>query len=169
MLKRRLYFALSVLVVVSMMLAACGGGGAAPAEPAASAPEAAPAEATTAPAEAAAAEEPTATPVGQEENVAQTVQASELKPPVVATPCAPGSCPFEGQTVTVIVNTAGEKGPISGPFYEVRDEFEAATGAKLEIVESPFAGPRLEKLLAAPATVRRSTTVLKMAAKLGDD
>lgn len=33
-------------------------------------------------------------------------------------------------------------------------------------VESPFAGPRLEKLLAAPATVRRSTTVLKMAARL---
>ena len=37
------------------------------------------------------------------------------------------------------VNTAGEKGPISGPFYEVRDEFEAATGATLEIVEVPFA------------------------------
>jgi uncharacterized protein (DUF1697 family) len=33
--------------------------------------------------------------------------------------------------------------------------------------DSPFAGPRLEKLLAAPATVRKSTTVLKMASKLG--
>ncbi|MCC7535970.1 MAG: DUF1697 domain-containing protein [Deltaproteobacteria bacterium] len=32
--------------------------------------------------------------------------------------------------------------------------------------DSPFAGPVLEKLLAAPATVRKSTTVLKMAAKL---
>jgi multiple sugar transport system substrate-binding protein len=41
--------------------------------------------------------------------------------------------------VTVIVNAAGEKGPIAGPFFEVRDEFEAATGAELEIVEVPFA------------------------------
>ena len=48
-----------------------------------------------------------------------------------------GSCPYEGQTVSVIVNTAGEKGPISGPFYEVRDEFQKATGAKLNIVERP--------------------------------
>ena len=60
-----------------------------------------------------------------------------MQVPIVAEPCEPGSCPFEGQTVTVIVNTAGEKGPISGPFYEVRDEFEAATGATLEIVEVP--------------------------------
>ncbi|MCB0214472.1 MAG: extracellular solute-binding protein [Anaerolineae bacterium] len=28
---------------------------------------------------------------------------------------------------------------MSGPFYEVRDEFEAATGATLEVVEVPFA------------------------------
>ena len=40
--------------------------------------------------------------------------------------------------MTVIVNTAS-KGPISGPFYEVREEFEAATGATLEIVEVPEA------------------------------
>lgn len=32
--------------------------------------------------------------------------------------------------------------------------------------DSPFSGPLLEKLLAAPATVRKSTTVLKMASKL---
>ena len=81
----------------------------------------------------------TATPVpGAEGEAALTVQAGELAPPVVATPCG-DDCPFAGQTVTVIVNTAGEKGPISGPFYEVREEFEAATGATLEIVESPFA------------------------------
>lgn len=73
-----------------------------------------------------------------QESAAQTVKAGELLPPVVAQPCG-SDCPFAGQTVSVIVNTAGEKGPISGPFYEVRDEFEAATGAKLEVVEVPFA------------------------------
>ena len=41
------------------------------------------------------------------------------------------------KTVSVIVNAAGPDGPISGPIYEVRDEFEAATGATLEIVETP--------------------------------
>jgi multiple sugar transport system substrate-binding protein len=81
---------------------------------------------------------PTPTPLGQEENVAKEVVAGDLKPPVVAQPCG-DNCPFKGQTVTVIVNAAGEKGPISGPFYEVREEFEKATGAKLNIVEVPFA------------------------------
>lgn len=32
--------------------------------------------------------------------------------------------------------------------------------------DSPFAGPRLERMLGTPATVRKSTTVLKLAAKL---
>jgi multiple sugar transport system substrate-binding protein len=59
-------------------------------------------------------------------------------PPVVATPCSGDGCLFSGQTVTVIVNVAGENGPIEGPFHEVRSEFEAATGAKLEIVGVPF-------------------------------
>jgi multiple sugar transport system substrate-binding protein len=58
-------------------------------------------------------------------------------PPVVAQPCG-DNCLFSGQTVTVLVNVAGERGPIEGPFHEVRDEFEAATGAKLEIVAVPF-------------------------------
>jgi multiple sugar transport system substrate-binding protein len=58
-------------------------------------------------------------------------------PPVVAEPCG-DNCPFSGQTVTVIVNVAGEKGPIEGPFHEVREEFEAATGATLNIVAVPF-------------------------------
>jgi multiple sugar transport system substrate-binding protein len=80
----------------------------------------------------------TATPIpGTEGEAATVVEAGEIAPPVVAEPCT--ECPFAGQTVTVIVNAAGEKGPISGPFYEVRDEFEAATGATLEIVEVPFA------------------------------
>lgn len=77
-------------------------------------------------------------PVVDEGQAATVVEAGDILPPVVAEPCG-DSCPFTGQTVTVIVNTAGEKGPISGPFYEVRDEFEAATGATLEIVEVPFA------------------------------
>lgn len=56
--------------------------------------------------------QPTPTPLGQEENVAQTVKAGDLKPPIVAKPCG-DNCPYKGQTVTVIVNAAGEKGPIS--------------------------------------------------------
>ncbi|MEA3335752.1 MAG: extracellular solute-binding protein [Chloroflexota bacterium] len=110
--------AILLLVVLSLLLSAC----AAPAAPAPAAP---------------AVEEPVA-PVVDEGQAATEVEAGELLPPIVAEPCG-DDCPYAGQTVTVIVNTAGEKGPISGPFYEVRDEFEAATGATLEIVEVPFA------------------------------
>ena len=120
--KRSMWILLSLWIVAAMLFAAC-----APAQPA---PEPAP--------EQPQAEEP-AGPVAEEGQAATVVEAGELVPPVVATPCAPGECLFEGQTVTVIVNTAGPKGPISGPFYEVRDEFEKATGATLEIVEVPFA------------------------------
>ena len=74
---------------------------------------------------------------GTEGEAATVVEAGELVPPIVAEPCG-SNCPFEGQSVTVIVNTAGEKGPIAGPFFEVRDEFGAASGAQLEIVEVPF-------------------------------
>ncbi len=64
------------------------------------------------------------------------VKVGNLIPPEIATPCVPGNCPFAGQTVTVILNRGGgATGPISGPFYEVRQEFEAATGAELNIVE----------------------------------
>lgn len=115
---------LSLVVIFSLLLAACAG---APAP--AQAPSGGQGQAAAA----------TPTPKGQDENIAKSVQASDLKPPVVATPCDGDKCPFKGQTVTVLVNTAGEKGPISGPFYEVRDEFEKATGAKLNIVEVPFA------------------------------
>src|SRR5215218_5198678 len=69
---------------------------------------------------------------------AEAVEPGSYKAPKAAEPCG-NDCPYEGDTVTVTVNTAGEEGPISGPLYEVRDEFEAATGAKLEIVELPFA------------------------------
>jgi len=139
-----------VLLLGALVLAACGGGApqtaatsapapaaqatAAPAAPAAAEPTAAPAAAE--PTAAPAAAEPTAVDQG---NAAASVKAGSLVPPIVATPAPAGQEPFKGQTVTVIVNTAGEKGPISGPLYEVRDEFEKATGAKLNIVESPFA------------------------------
>ncbi len=112
--KRSMWILLSIWIVAAMLFAAC-----APAQaPAPAAPEQPQAE------------EPTG-PVAEEGQAATVVEAGELVPPIVATPCAPGECLFEGQTVTVIVNTAGPKGPISGPFYEVRDEFEKATGATL--------------------------------------
>ena len=61
-----------------------------------------------------------------------------LLPPLVAEPCG-DNCPFAGHTVTVLVNTGGgEKGSIEGPFHEVRAEFEAATGATLNIAAVPF-------------------------------
>ncbi len=120
--KRSMWILFSLWIVAAMLFAAC-----APAQPAAPAAPEQPQ-----------AEEP-AGPVAEEGQAATVVEAGELVPPIVATPCAPGECLFEGQTVTVIVNTAGPKGPISGPFYEVRDEFEKATGATLEIVEVPFA------------------------------
>jgi len=63
------------------------------------------------------------------------VTAGPLVPPRVAPPCKPGSCPFAGQTVTVL---AFKGQPITGPLHEVKDEFEAATGAKLDIVEVSF-------------------------------
>lgn len=69
---------------------------------------------------------------------AAQAQESELLPPAVAEPCG-DDCPFAGQTVTVLVNTGGgEKGSIEGPFHEVREEFEAATGATLNIAAVPF-------------------------------
>jgi multiple sugar transport system substrate-binding protein len=59
------------------------------------------------------------------------VQPVELVPPQVVAACEPGSCPFAGQTVTVL-SVAGPA--ISGVLLEMKDEFEAATGAKLELV-----------------------------------
>lgn len=65
---------------------------------------------------------------------ASVVNAGNVIPPVVATPCVPEKCLFTGQTVTVIVSQS----PVSGPLYEVKPEFEAATGARLEIIEKPL-------------------------------
>jgi multiple sugar transport system substrate-binding protein len=65
---------------------------------------------------------------------ATVVKMGDIVPPRVAQPCKPGSCPFAGQTVTVIV---GKGIAIAGPVEEVKDEFEAATGAALHIVQIP--------------------------------
>jgi len=62
------------------------------------------------------------------------VKAGDLVPPRAAPPCEPGRCPFAGQNVTVIVS----KSVIAQPFVEVKDEFEAATGARLNIVQVPY-------------------------------
>lgn len=119
--QRRLVLVFLSLVTILAMLAGCAAPAAAPAQ------EAAPAEGGE------------VGPVVQEGQAATVVEAGDLVPPVVAQPCEGDACFCTDKTVSVIVNTAGEKGPISGPFYEVRDEFEAATGATLEIVEVPFA------------------------------
>jgi multiple sugar transport system substrate-binding protein len=63
---------------------------------------------------------------------ASVVKMGDILPPKVVQPCKPGNCPFAGQKVTVIV----VKGiAIAGPLEELKDEFEAATGATLNIVQ----------------------------------
>ncbi|WP_395834986.1 ABC transporter substrate-binding protein [Cystobacter fuscus] len=62
------------------------------------------------------------------------VKTGDLIPPRVAPACKPGSCPFAGQHVTVIVTN----GSISWAIPELKDEFEAATGATLTVVPVPF-------------------------------
>ena len=62
------------------------------------------------------------------------VRPGDLLTPRVAEPCTPGRCPFAGQHVTVLVaDTQG----IGGPVLEIKQEYEAATGATLEIVQLP--------------------------------
>ena len=65
-------------------------------------------------------------------------QDTGLKPPVVAA-AVRGQLPVgRARPITVHVNTtAVQKGSIEGPFHEVREEFEAATGATLNIVGRP--------------------------------
>ncbi|MCX7731220.1 MAG: ABC transporter substrate-binding protein, partial [Candidatus Caldatribacterium sp.] len=57
----------------------------------------------------------------------------------LGTIAASGEKPFEGITITITVNQGGPKGGISGPLYEWRDAWEQITGAKLNIVEIPYA------------------------------
>ncbi len=84
-------------------------------------------------------------PIGAE---VYAVQPGKLVPPIVAPPRAPA--PFAGQQVRIAVNAGGgPRGPISGPFYEVKEEFEAATGATLvidEVVREELLGRFLDDL-----------------------
>ncbi|MEM2690269.1 MAG: hypothetical protein QXI27_06460, partial [Nitrososphaerota archaeon] len=47
--------------------------------------------------------------------------------------------PFKGVTIKVCTLASGTKGPISGALYYIRDRWEAVSGAKLDIIELPFA------------------------------
>ncbi len=62
------------------------------------------------------------------------VGSGEIVPPRVVPPCKPGRCPFAGQSVTVLA----AKSVIGRSLPELKEEFEAATGARLNIVQVPF-------------------------------
>ncbi len=64
---------------------------------------------------------------------ASVVKTGEIVPPRIAQPCKPGQCPFAGQTVTVLL----VKSQGGGAIGELKNEFEAATGAKLNLVQLP--------------------------------
>ena len=59
------------------------------------------------------------------------VKPGELVPPRLVPACKRGHCPFAGQTVTMLV----PKSLIAVPVKELKEEFEAATGASLQIVQ----------------------------------
>ena len=62
------------------------------------------------------------------------VKKNDIVPPRVAPPCSANNCPFAGQSITVIMSHS----IISTALVELKDEFEAATGAKLNLVRVPF-------------------------------
>jgi multiple sugar transport system substrate-binding protein len=76
---------------------------------------------------------PPSPPPRAESTTVTVVQPSDVPVPRVLPACAPGKCPFPGQTVTVIATRSA----ISVALLEVKEEFEAATGAQLEIVRLP--------------------------------
>lgn len=83
---------------------------------------------------ASAAETPeTKAPPRPESTTVTVVQPNEMPAPRLLPPCAPGKCLFAGQKVTVIATRSA----ISLAVLEVKDEYEAATGAQLEIVRLP--------------------------------
>jgi multiple sugar transport system substrate-binding protein len=63
------------------------------------------------------------------------VRRGEGVPPRIAKPCAPPKCPFAGQVVTVVVSGGST---IAGPILELKQEYEEATGARLNVVELPI-------------------------------
>ncbi|MBI5719592.1 MAG: extracellular solute-binding protein [Burkholderiales bacterium] len=72
-------------------------------------------------------------PPRPESTTVTAVQPNEVPAPRVLAPCVPGKCLFAGRKVTVIAT----KSAISLALLEVKDEFEAATGARLEIERLP--------------------------------
>jgi multiple sugar transport system substrate-binding protein len=74
---------------------------------------------------------PDARPYGS--STVTVVKPGGIAPPRVVSACQPGMCPFAGQTVTVLM----PKSVVAIPFPEVKDEFEAATGATLKFVQVP--------------------------------
>jgi len=72
-------------------------------------------------------------PIRPESTTVTVVQPNDVPVPRVLPACVPGKCPFPGQKVTVIAT----KSAISVALLEVKDEFEAATGAQLELVRMP--------------------------------
>jgi multiple sugar transport system substrate-binding protein len=60
-----------------------------------------------------------------------TVSSGGIVPPVVAPPCKPGHCLFAGQSVTMLIVKEANGGAIG----ELKNEFEAATGARLNLVQ----------------------------------
>jgi multiple sugar transport system substrate-binding protein len=72
---------------------------------------------------------PDAAPHGS--STVTVVKPGDVVPPRVAPACKPGSCAFAGQTVTILL----PKSLIAVPVLELKDEFEAATGATLKIVQ----------------------------------
>jgi multiple sugar transport system substrate-binding protein len=77
---------------------------------------------------------PMADPVKGKGATVSTVRRGDLVPPKVAQPCQNGACPFAGQSVTVIVSN----GVISWAIPELKEEFEVATHATLNIIKIPF-------------------------------
>ena len=57
-----------------------------------------------------------------------TVSGSSAVPPRVVPPCKPGRCPFAGQSVTMLIVKEANAGALG----EMKNEFEAATGATAE-------------------------------------
>ena len=59
------------------------------------------------------------------------VKPGDIVPPRLVPACKAGNCPFAGQTVTVLL----PKSVIAVSVLELKDEFEAATGATLKFVQ----------------------------------
>lgn len=62
----------------------------------------------------------------------EVVSRGEGVPPRVAKACTPGKCPFAGQTVTIVAGNT-----MARSVHELKQEYEEATGARLNVVELP--------------------------------